>query len=64
VLLDEPSSRLDEAGAAAVGALLAAAAREDGRTVVCATHDPLLSGQADRILRLDRPAGGQYSSSS
>jgi ABC-type lipoprotein export system ATPase subunit len=64
VLLDEPSSRLDEANAAAVGALLAAAAREHGRTVVCATHDPLVSDQADRVLALDRPASGQYSSSS
>ncbi len=63
LLLDEPSSRLDEANAAAVGALLAAAAREHGRTVVCATHDPLVSDQADRILALDRPASGQYSSS-
>jgi len=59
VLLDEPSSRLDEASAAAVGALLAAAAREHGRTVVCATHDPLLSGQADRVLALGGEPGGQ-----
>jgi ABC-type lipoprotein export system ATPase subunit len=55
VLLDEPSSRLDEASAAAVGGLLAAAAREHGRTVVYATHDRLLSGQADRVLALDGP---------
>ena len=59
VLLDEPSSRLDEASAAAVGGLLAAAAREHGRTVVYATHDPLLSGQADRVLALDGAPGGQ-----
>jgi len=59
VLLDEPSSRLDEASAAAVGALLAAAARQHGRTVVCATHDPLLSGQADRVVALSGGPGGQ-----
>jgi ABC-type lipoprotein export system ATPase subunit len=59
VLLDEPSSRLDEANAAAVGALLAAVAREHGRTVVCATHDPLLGGQADRVVALDRPGAAQ-----
>ncbi len=59
VLLDEPSSRLDEANAAAVGALLAAVAREHGRTVICATHDPLLSGRADRVLALDRSPAAQ-----
>jgi ABC-type lipoprotein export system ATPase subunit len=60
VLLDEPSSRLDEANAAAVGALLAAAAREHGRTVVCATHDPLLGEHAGRVLALDAaPASAQ-----
>jgi ABC-type lipoprotein export system ATPase subunit len=59
VLLDEPSTPLDEANAAAVGALLTAAARGHGRAVVCATHDPLLSGQADRVLALDRPTAAQ-----
>jgi peptide/nickel transport system ATP-binding protein len=53
LLLDEPSSRLDEANAAGVGALLAAAAAEHGRTVVCATHDPLLGEHAGRVLALD-----------
>ena len=53
VLADEPTSRLDAATTLAVGALLAQLAHETGTTVVCATHDPLLIGFADRELRLD-----------
>jgi ABC-type lipoprotein export system ATPase subunit len=50
LILDEPTSRLDEAGAAAVGALLRAAARV--HTVICATHDPELLRRADEIVML------------
>ena len=52
LLADEPTSRLDQANALAVGALFVRLARDFGAAVVCATHDPLLIEQADVILRL------------
>ena len=55
LLADEPSSRLDEANAVAVAALLARLARESGAAVVCATHDPLVLEQADEELPLAGP---------
>lgn len=57
LVVDEPTSRLDEANAAAAGRLLADAAREDGQTVVCATHDPQVTARADAVVRLDELAG-------
>ena len=53
LLVDEPTSRQDEHNARAVAALLAAAAHEDGQTVICATHDPAVIGQADQVVVLD-----------
>ena len=47
LLADEPTSRLDQANAIAVGTLFVRLAREFGAAVVCATHDPLLIEQAD-----------------
>jgi ABC-type lipoprotein export system ATPase subunit len=52
LLADEPTSRLDQANALAVGALFVRLAREFGAAVVCATHDPLLIEQADARLVL------------
>jgi ABC-type lipoprotein export system ATPase subunit len=52
LLVDEPTSRLDEANALAVSTLLAQIARETGAAVVCATHDPILVEQADEELSL------------
>jgi ABC-type lipoprotein export system ATPase subunit len=52
LLVDEPTSRLDEANALAVSTLLARIARETGGAVVCATHDPILVEQADDELSL------------
>jgi ABC-type lipoprotein export system ATPase subunit len=52
VLADEPTSRLDASTTLEVGTLLAELAHGTGATVVCATHDPLLIGLADRELRL------------
>jgi len=52
LLADEPTSRLDQANALAIGTLLARLARESGAAVVCATHDPLLLEQADEELAL------------
>jgi ABC-type lipoprotein export system ATPase subunit len=52
LLADEPTSRLDQANALAVGALFARLSRGFGTAVVCATHDPLLIEQADAKLVL------------
>jgi ABC-type lipoprotein export system ATPase subunit len=52
LLVDEPTSRLDQANAVAVTALLAQIAREHDTAVVCATHDPLVIDQADDRLEL------------
>jgi ABC-type lipoprotein export system ATPase subunit len=52
VVADEPTSRLDAATTLAVGELLVRLAHGTGTTVVCATHDPLLIGLADRELSL------------
>jgi ABC-type lipoprotein export system ATPase subunit len=52
LLADEPTARLDEANALAVGALFSRLARDTGAAVVCATHDPLVVEQADAELSL------------
>jgi putative ABC transport system ATP-binding protein len=53
LIVDEPTSRQDENNARAVAALLAAAAHEEGQTVICATHDPAVIREADKVVRLD-----------
>jgi len=53
LIVDEPTSRQDEANARAVAALLAAAAHQDGQTVICATHDPTVIGLADHVMALE-----------
>jgi ABC-type lipoprotein export system ATPase subunit len=53
LLVDEPTSHLDAANAAAIAELLARAAHVHRATVVCATHDPLLAEAADARIRLD-----------
>jgi ABC-type lipoprotein export system ATPase subunit len=53
LIVDEPTSRQDETNAGAVAAALAAAAHTDGQTVICATHDPAVIGQADAVMALD-----------
>ena len=52
VLADEPTARLDAAATLQIGRLLTELAHTIGSTVVCATHDPLLVGLADREVRL------------
>ncbi len=42
LLADEPTARLDEANARAIGVLFAELARRTGTAIVCATHDPVL----------------------
>ncbi|HJL17232.1 MAG TPA: ABC transporter ATP-binding protein [Sandaracinaceae bacterium LLY-WYZ-13_1] len=53
VLLDEPTAHLDTDNALEVVALLAEL-RDDGRTVIAATHDPRLADDArvDRVIRM------------
>jgi len=53
LIADEPTSRQDENNAQAVADLLAAAAHEEGQTVICATHDPAVIRQADKVIALD-----------
>jgi len=57
LLADEPTSRLDQANALAVGALLGRLAREWGTTIVCATHDHVVLDQADVELPLAAASG-------
>jgi ABC-type lipoprotein export system ATPase subunit len=52
LLADEPTARLDQANALAVGILLAELARASGAAVVCATHDLLVIEQADQQIAL------------
>ena len=47
ILVDEPTSRLDQTNALSIAVLLARLAPETGIAVVCATHGPLLIEQAD-----------------
>jgi ABC-type lipoprotein export system ATPase subunit len=54
LLADEPTARLDQANALAIAALFGRLAREWGTTIVCATHDPLVTEQADEELPLAR----------
>ena len=53
LLLDEPTAHLDATNAAEVVALLAQL-RDEGRTIVCATHDPRLADDArvDRVIAM------------
>ena len=52
LIVDEPTSRLDQATAATVAELLAAAARDDRQTVICATHDADVIRRAHDVLEL------------
>jgi len=52
LVVDEPTSRLDQAGAATIAELLAAAAVHDRQTVICASHDPEVIRHADEVLAL------------
>ena len=56
LLADEPTARLDEANARAVGALFAELARDTGAAIVCATHDPVLIDHAQVEFPLARLA--------
>lgn len=53
ILADEPTAHLDAQTATAVTDALLALAK--GRVLIVATHDPVLAGRLDRIVRLDAP---------
>jgi ABC-type lipoprotein export system ATPase subunit len=55
LLADEPTARLDQANASAVGDLLARLAHETGTAVVCATHDAAVIEHADAEVPLGTP---------
>ena len=52
VVADEPTGNLDSHTGAAVVALLAELRREEGATLVLATHDPRVAAAADRLVEL------------
>jgi ABC-type lipoprotein export system ATPase subunit len=52
LIVDEPTSRLDETTAGVVAEMLAAVAADEGQTVVCATHDPQVIRHADEVVAL------------
>ena len=51
IVLDEPTSQLDETHAELVAEVLVSAA-EAGHAVVCATHDPVVLAVAHQVLAL------------
>ena len=53
LLADEPTGNLDEATAADLHRLLRDMHREHGLTSIIVTHNPLLAGACDRVLRLE-----------
>ena len=59
LIVDEPTSRLDEANATMTAELLHTAAREDRQTVLCATHDERLLALADNVVDLTNGRSGQ-----
>jgi ATP-binding cassette subfamily C protein CydD len=57
VLADEPTAHLDAQTANAIADALIAGA--SGRTLIVATHDPVLAARMDRIVRLAPQEEGQ-----
>jgi ABC-type lipoprotein export system ATPase subunit len=52
LLVDEPTSRLDQRAAGEIAATLEAICVEHGTTVVCATHEPLVVARAHAVVAL------------
>ena len=52
LIADEPTGQLDSETGLAVMALIRAVVEAEGMTAVVATHDPVMIGLADRVLRL------------
>ena len=53
ILADEPTASLDAQSGLAATELLKQLVREQGRTVVCVTHDNRIFHLADRILEME-----------
>jgi putative ABC transport system ATP-binding protein len=53
ILADEPTASLDAGNEQAVGDLLFDAAREEGATLLVATHQKSLRDRADRVIAMD-----------
>ena len=54
LLCDEPTGDLDRKSADEIIALISRLAREQGKTVLMVTHDPLIAERAGTILHLDK----------
>ena len=54
LICDEPTGDLDRLAANDILDLLRLLNREEGKTIVMVTHDPVAAGFADRLLRLDK----------
>ncbi|MCP9930038.1 ABC transporter ATP-binding protein [Cyanobium sp. AMD-g] len=52
ILADEPTGNLDEHTGEQVLRLLVALTRQQGRTLIMATHNAAIAAQADRVLRV------------
>ena len=52
LLVDEPTSRLDQANAASITALLERLADEWQTAILCATHDPIVIERAQAEIKL------------
>ncbi len=52
ILADEPTGNLDSANSEAIAELLVSLAREQGKTVVAASHDPTVVGAFPRVYRM------------
>lgn len=59
LLIDEPTANLDRRAAGEVGELLREARDSRERTILVASHDPLLVEMGDRVLEMDDAAGRQ-----
>ncbi len=53
IFADEPTASLDAASGTEVITILSGLARDQGRTIIAASHDPALIAAADIVLRLD-----------
>jgi putative ABC transport system ATP-binding protein len=53
ILADEPAGNLDRQTSSTIIELLRGLSRSEGTTVIVVTHDAVVAGQADRVLRLE-----------
>jgi len=54
LVCDEPTGDLDRATAEEILGLLQVLNREQGKTIIMVTHDPLAAGHASRVLHVDK----------